>query len=135
MLGPEPIGAEAFRGNHDVVAFCLNCAPDDLFGLATHIDVGSVDEVAARVDEGVDDRRLSVSSVGALFARPNIMAPRHAVRDLEAGVTEILVLHSQLLPIESDNILPLLVLVLFRAGSNRGHKRGASTGSHECRWR
>ena len=143
MLGPEPIGAEPFGGDHDVVAFCLDCAPDDLFGLATHIDVGSVDEVAAGVEEGVDD----ATALG-LVGRRVVRVPEHhgaEARGERPGGRSYR--DSRTAPPApshqvADNILPLSRTALFRARSNRGHKPGASwkqrvqiaifPGEHPC---
>ena len=81
------------RREHDLVALARDRAAGDLLGHALAVDVGGVDEVAAGVDEAVDDllaRRL----VGLVAEGHRAEAE---LRDACAGATELAVFHGVLL--------------------------------------
>jgi len=54
-VGVVAHGAVELGGEDDVVAASLDGFSDDLFGFASGVDVGGVDEVDAGVEGGVDD--------------------------------------------------------------------------------
>ena len=95
---PPPVGALAHRhvhlgGQHDVVAPAGDGLAYDLLGLAGGVNVGSVDEVDARVDGPVDD-------AGALFVVLGAPPAEHhgaeaQGRDSDAGAPERSKFHGQ----------------------------------------
>src|SRR4051794_25207439 len=88
--------AVELRGEDDVVAAAFQCLADDLLVLTLRIDIRRVDEVDACVEGGVDDPdRLLV--VG-LAPRPEHHRAEAQGADLDAGPTEVAVLHTTNLP-------------------------------------
>ena len=87
------IGAETDLGGDDqtLAVLALQPAPEDLLGHATAVDVGGVDEIAARLDEAVEDPPAQLL---AAFT-PEGHGAETKLADLEAGPSEGTVFHGE----------------------------------------
>ena len=74
-----------------LAVLALQPAPEDLLGDAAAVDVGGVDEIAARLDEAVEN--LPAQRLAA-FA-PESHGAEAELADLEAGASEGTILHGE----------------------------------------
>src|SRR3954447_10468594 len=96
--------AVELRGEDDVVAAAFEGLADDLLVLALAVDVRGVDEVDACVERGVDDLdRVVVVRVAPRAEHHRAEAQR---ADLDAGPTEVAVLHPANLPPARGRAVP-----------------------------
>ena len=89
-----PIANRALVASDDLVPLALDGAAGDLLRHALAVDVGGVDEVAAGVDEAVDDL-LARGLVGLVAERHRAEAE---LRDACAGAAELAVFHGGVAP-------------------------------------
>ena len=105
IAGDEPVGIGhgsigELGGEHEILATSLQHRAQKLFRLPELVDVGRVDEIAAGLGIGVEDR-LACVRVGAMTpACAEVSGAEGNLRDPQAGLSEQRVFHELFLSFE-----------------------------------